>query len=283
MSRFYKRRISYLPTFFSISLVLFLAGLLGLFILNANAMKKNIKENIELSLYFNDDVNEADILKTRDKLQSEPYVKKADYINKETGAKTWPMGAEGVKLLGFNPIPNSIDVHFKSGFVEFDSLKALKKALEKNPGVREVQFDEDVVSNIDKYVQTAGIVLISMALLMSVVSIALINSAIRLNMYSRRFLIKSMQLVGATKNFIRRPIIMTGVVTGIASAVFAAILLGTCMYFLKRKFDFLFILNDYIQMGALLAGMLAIGALITGLSSYFAINKYLKLKLDDLF
>jgi len=283
MSRFYKRRISYLPTFFSISFVLFLGGLLGYFILNANAMKRNIKENIELSLYFNDNVSEADILKTRDKLQTEPYVKKAEYISKEEGVKIWPLGAEGVKLLGFNPIPNSIDVHFNSGFVVFDSLKTLKKALEKNPGIREVQFDENVVENIDKYVQTAGIILISLALMMGIVSIALINSAIRMNMYSRRFLIKSMQLVGATKNFIRRPIISTGIITGLCSAIFAALLLSALIYFIKQKFDFLFMIDNYLEIGALLAGMLILGVLITGLSSYFAINKYLKLKLDDLF
>jgi cell division transport system permease protein len=283
MSRFYKRRISYLPTFFSISLVLFLAGLLGYFIMNANAMKSSIKENVELSLYFNDNISEADILKTRDKLQAEPYVKKADYISKEDGVKIWPLGAEGVKLLGFNPIPNSIDVHFNSGFVVFDSLKSLKIALQKNPGIRDVQFDEDVVENIDKYVQTAGIVLISLALMMGLVSIALINSAIRLNMYSRRFLIKSMQLVGATKNFIRRPIINTGIITGLCSAAFAAVLLTGFIYFIKHKFGFLFMLDNYIQIGALLLGMILMGILITGLSSYFAINKYLKLKLDDLF
>ncbi len=283
MSRFYKRRISYLPTFFSISFVLFLGGLLGYFILNANAMKRNIKENIELSLYFNDNVSEADILKTRDKLQTEPYVKKAEYISKEDGVKIWPLGAEGVKLLGFNPIPNSIDVHFNSGFVVFDSLKILKTALEKNPGIREVQFDENVVENIDKYVQTAGIILISLALMMGIVSIALINSAIRMNMYSRRFLIKSMQLVGATKNFIRRPIISTGIITGLCSAVFAAILLSTFIYFIKQKFNFLFMIDNYLEIGSLLVGMLILGVLITGLSSYFAINKYLKLKLDDLF
>jgi cell division transport system permease protein len=283
MARFYKRRISYLPTFFSISLVLFLAGLLGLFLLNANAMKESIKENVEMSIFFKDEVAVPDILAIQKKLSAERYVKDATYIDKETGAKLWPLGAQGVKLLGFNPIPNSIDVHFKSGFVAFDSLNSLKTSLEKNPGIREIQFDHDVVSNIDKFVRTTGIVLAGLALLMALISIALINSAIRLNMYSRRFLIKSMQLVGATKNFIRRPFIVTGVVTGICSALFAGVLLGIGIYIVSRKFEYLLVLNNYMQMGIILIGLLVMGTLIAGLSSYFAINKYLKLKLDDLF
>jgi cell division transport system permease protein len=283
MARFYKRRISYLPTFFSISLVLFLAGLLGLFLLNANAMKESIKENVEMSIFFKDEVTVPDILAIQKKLSAERYVKDATYIDKETGAKLWPLGAQGVKLLGFNPIPNSIDVHFKSGFVAFDSLNSLKTSLEKNPGIREIQFDHDVVSNIDKFVRTTGIVLAGLALLMALISIALINSAIRLNMYSRRFLIKSMQLVGATKNFIRRPFIVTGIVTGICSALFAGVLLGIGIYIVSRKFEYLLVLNNYMQMGIILLGLLVMGTLIAGLSSYFAINKYLKLKLDDLF
>lgn len=283
MARFYKRRISYLPTFFSISLVLFLAGMLGLFIVNANIMKEKIKEDVALSIYFNDEVSEPDIIKVQKKLETEHYVKDAKYISKEEGVKLWPLGEQGVKLLGFNPIPNSIDVHFKPGFVVFDSLNAIKTALEKNPGVREVQFDQNVVANIDKFVRIAGIVLGSLALLMALVSIALINSAIRLNMYSRRFLIKSMQLVGATKNFIRRPFIMTGLITGVCSAVFAGILLSGSIYFLSKKFDFMVMLNDQVQLGIVLLSLLIAGALISILSSYFAINKYLKLKLDDLF
>jgi len=246
-------------------------------------MKEKIKEDVALSIYFSDEVTEPDIIKVQEKLESEHYVKEAKYISKEEGVKLWPLGAQGVKLLGFNPIPNSIDVHFNPGFVVFDSLNAVKTALEKNPGVREVQFDQNVVANIDRFVSIAGIVLGLLALLMALISIALINSAIRLNMYSRRFLIKSMQLVGATKNFIRKPFIFTGLITGICSALFAGALLSACIYLLSRKFDFLSMLNNYVEMGIVVLAMLIAGALITGLSSYFAINKYLKLKLDDLF
>jgi cell division transport system permease protein len=283
VSRFYKRRISYLPTFLSISMVLFLAGLIGLLIMNANKMKETIKEDIALSIYFKDSVPEADILKMQKQFEEKPNVIGAKYISKEEGAKLWPMGAEGIKLLGFNPIPNTLDIHFKSEFVVFDSLNTLKTSIENMPGVRDVQFDQDVVDNLDKYVRVTGIVLVSLAVLMCLISIALINSAIRLNMYSRRFLIKSMQLVGATKNFIRRPFILTGIVTGLCSAILAALLLTGSIYYFQNKFGFLIIYNTYLQTAILLGGLLIIGVLISGLSSYFAINKYLKLKLDDLF
>jgi cell division transport system permease protein len=295
MSRFYKRRISYLPTFFSISLVLFLAGLLGFFVLNGNGIKEKIREDIALSIYFKDTVSEAAMMQIRDRLKAQPFVKDAAYISKEEGAKNWPLGKEGVKLLGFNPIPNSIDVHFQPGFVAYDSLNNLKASLEKNTAVRDVDFDKNVVENIDFIVRRAGIILASLALLFSLVSIALINNAIRLNMYSRRFLIKSMQLVGATKNFIRRPFILTGIITGAISALFAATLLIAFIFFGNKYSLMSFSVNMFswanesvnhniwLQSALIMLAMLAVGVLITGLSSYFAINKYLKLKLDDLF
>jgi cell division transport system permease protein len=280
-----RRRVSYIPTFFSISLVLFLTGLFGLFILNANALKQSIKEDVQLSLYFKDNVNEADIMRIKTKLETEPYVKSAIYISKDQALKKWEKdnGDNPDSLLGFNPFPNSVDVHFKAGFVALDSLNKLKTTLEKNPIVREVNYNKVVVDNIDRYVGMAGIILISLALIMAIVSIMLIYSAIRLTMYSRRFLIKSMQLVGATKNFIRKPFIARGITVGLSGGIFACLLITGGLYLLVKKFPFFAVLQDYSQLSILLLFILILGVCISGLSSYFAINKYLKLKLDDLY
>jgi cell division transport system permease protein len=193
------------------------------------------------------------------------------------------MGAEGIKLLGFNPIPNSIEVHFRSGFVAIDSLNMVKTALEKNPGVREAAFDNDVVSNLDKTMRLAELLLLGLSLLIAVLSIGLINSAIRLNMYARRFLIKSMQMVGATRNFIRKPFILAGIAIGFCGALFAACLLIASVMLIPEKFRLLFAIHSYFEPAVLLFSLIIMGVLIAGLSSYFAINKYLKLKLDDLF
>lgn len=280
-----RRRVSYIPTFFSISLVLFLTGLFGLFILNANALKQSIKEDVQLSLYFKDNVNEADIMRIQGKLETEPYVRTAVYISKDAALKKWERdnGDNPDSLLGFNPFPNSVDVHFRAGFVAIDSLNKLKTDLEKNPAVREVNYNKVVVDNIDRYISMAGLILISLALIMAIVSIMLIYSAIRLTMYSRRFLIKSMQLVGATKNFIRKPFIVKGVAIGLGGGIFACLLIVAGLYMLVRKFPFFSVLQDYTQLGILLVIILILGVCISGLSSYFAINKYLKLKLDDLY
>lgn len=280
-----RRRISYLPTFFSISLVLFLAGLFGMFLLHANALKDIAKQNVQLNIYFKDDAQEADIVRMQKKLENEPYVIKATFVSKDEGLRNWQkdMGESPQEMLGFNPFPNSIDVHFKPDFVTVDSLEVLKKQLEKNMDVREVTYDKIVVDNIDRNVKTVGIILLSLALLMAAVSIALINNTIRLTLYSKRFIIKSMQLVGATQGFIRRPFIYRGFSVGLLSSIFASLLLLGTLYVLTENFKDLAMLQNYLHIGILLLGLGVLGMLISGLSSYLAINKYLKMKLDDLF
>jgi cell division transport system permease protein len=281
----FRRRFSYFPAFFSISLVLFLAGLFGLFIIHAGSIKDYIKENVQLSIYFKDDVKTDDIQSLRAKLAAEHYVRDAKFISKEDGLKLLEqeIGGNQEEVLGYNPVPNTIDIYFKPDYVAADSLSRLKAELEKNISIREVSYDAPVVQNIDRNVRIAAIVLLSLALLMSLVSIALINNTIRLTFYSKRFTIKSMQLVGATRNFIRQPFIFRGAALGLCSSVFACALLVGVLYAVNTRLVDLSQITNKVYVAGLMILVLLTGVFISSLSSYFAVNRYLRLKLDELF
>jgi cell division transport system permease protein len=283
--QFRKRTVSYIPAFLSITLVIFLAGLFGIFLLHAGKLKKEIKENLQLNVYFKDDAREADIIRLQKQLEAMRNVINVKYTSKEEALKKWQqdLGENPMSVLDFNPFPNSLDVRFQSDYVAVDSLENVKHLLERNLSVREVTYDKAIVSNIDRNIKMVGLILLSVALLMGLVSITLINNTIRLTLYSKRFLIKSMQFVGATKNFIRRPFIIKGILIGFLSGIFAALLLMITLYLVTYYFPNLEALQNYIQIGLLHFLLIIIGIAVTGLSSYFAINRYLKLKLDDLF
>lgn len=283
--QFKKRTVSYLPAFLSITLVIFLGGLFGIFLLHAGKLKKEIKENLQLNVYFKDDAREADIIRLQKQMEAIPYVIGVKYTSKDEALKKWQqdLGENPMSVLDFNPFPNSLDVRFQSDYVAVDSLEQIKNKLEKNLSVREVTFDKAIVSNIDRNIKMVGLILLSFALLMGLVSITLINNTIRLTLYSKRFLIKSMQFVGATQNFIRRPFIIKGILLGFLSGIFAALLLMLTLYIVTYYFPNLEALQNYIHIGLLLFLIIIIGIAVSGLSSYFAINRYLKLKLDDLF
>ncbi|MCX6350407.1 MAG: permease-like cell division protein FtsX [Bacteroidetes bacterium] len=280
-----RRIISYLPAFLSISMVMFLAGLFGIFLMHVSSIKKEIKENILLSVYFKDEVKQADILRLQKELEAKQFVLKAEYISKEQGLKYWKddLGKNPQDLLGFNPFPNSLDVKFKEEYVNDLHLNTLKKQLEENLFVREVSYDVDIVKNIDHNIRMIGLILLSISLLMIFVSLALINNTIRLTLYSKRFLIKSMQYVGATWWFIRRPFIMQGVILGLASGLFACTLLATTLSLVYHYFPVLNVLDGYLSIIVTLFVITITGMFISGVSSYFALNRYLRMKLDDLF
>ncbi len=240
---------------------------------------------MELDIYYKDDAKEADIISMKNQMESRKSIRKANYISKEGALKYWQteMGDDPVKILGFNPLPNSVELTFNADFVTVDSLENLKKDIDKNIIVRESTYNKTLVENIDRNVNIAGVVLLSLALLMAFVSITLINSTMRLTLYSRRFLIKSMQLVGATQNFIRLPFVRRGLVIGGVSSVVACLMLVTTLSYINGKFPDIAVIQNYLEIGLFLLGLMALGIIITALSSYFAINKYLAMKLDDLF
>jgi cell division transport system permease protein len=285
--KYYRKRLrsSYITTVVSISLVLFMLGLLGLTILHARKLSDYVKENIGFSIIMKDNIKEAGIIKLQKILDATEYVKSTKYITKEEAAKEFAaeLGEDFTSFLGYNPLLPTIEVRFNAEYANNDSLAVIKKKILEDSNVKEVFYQESLVDVVNKNVRKISFILFGFSLLLMVIAIALINNTIRLSVYSKRFLIRSMQLVGATRRFISRPFIMIGILQGVIGAIVAILLLIGIIYIAQRELPELVSLQD-IDMFLSLFGMVILsGILISWLSNYFAVRKYIRLKTDSLY
>ncbi|MBC8342821.1 MAG: cell division protein FtsX [Bacteroidetes bacterium] len=279
-----RKRATYFSTLLSITLVLFLIGLFGLLVIYAEQLKNFLKENLQVSVFFIDDAKEADILRLQNMIDHESFVKLTNYIDKEEAKQimTIELGEDADKLLGFNPFPASLDVYFNANYARVDSVEQFKTEMEIFPFVKEVSYQKVILENIDKYVRIGGLAILGFTIIFFLIAMILINNTIRLTLYSKRFLIKSMQLVGGTKGFIRRPFIYKAVTYGFIGGVIANLLLAGFLYAFSNWLPFALsgnLMNNFI----LSVSILLVGIIITFLSSYYSVNKYLRTKLDDLY
>ena len=285
--KYAKRRLrsSYITTIISIALVLFVLGLLGLIILHTQKLSDYVKENIGFSIIMKDNVKEAGILKLQKTLDANSSVKSTEYITKEQAAKDFEevLGEDFVKFIGYNPLRPSIEVKFKASYANNDSIHKIRKKILHNKYVKEVYYQESLVDAINKNVKKIGIILLGFSLLMLIISIGLINNTIRLAVYSKRFLIRSMKLVGATYSFISGPFVRKGIIQGIVGAFLAILLLAGVIYVAYLDMPEIVDLHDVDIYGTLFLGVIALGILITLFSSYFATRKYIKIKTDKLY
>ena len=283
--RIKRRKVSYLSTTVSITLVLFLVGLFTLMVYHANQIKNILKENVQVSINFMDDVNEPDIFKIKNRLEEKKSIRSIEYISKEKAQKIMAekLGEDADEILGYNPYPPSLDIYFNAGYIHPDTLNTFKNKWEANNKVRDVFYQEVVVNNIDRFVRIAGLIVLSLAVIFLLIAVALINSTIRLNLYAKRFLIKSMQLVGATRWFIRKPFILRSMAHGLIGGLIATLLLILVVYFFQGRIPVINFFNHFTFYLAVSGMLLVLGVLITGFSSLFSINKYLKMKLEDLY
>ncbi len=282
-----KRRLisSYFSVVLSISLVLFLLGLLGLLVLNTKKVADHFKEQIALTVYLKDQANEVEVNQLKQSLALAEYTKEATYVSKEDAAEDHAnvIGEDFMEFLGYNPLQNSIDVYLLADYVSPEQLEDITAEIEEKSFVEEVTYDKPLISllhdNVTKI--TFWILIVSAAFL--VISILLINSSIRLSVYSKRFVIKTMQMVGATKRFIRRPFIWKNIQLGFLGSILAIAALGFVLYNLDKAFPELMILDQEILLAALFIGIFVIGIFISWLSTFFATQRFLNLKTDDLF
>ncbi len=285
--RYTRRRLhsSYITTVVSISLVLFMLGLFGLIILHTKRLSDYVKENIGFSIIMKDNVREAGIIKLQKTLDATPYVKSTQYITKEEAAKefTKEFGEDFTSFLGYNPLLPTIEVHFNADYANNDSLSVIKEYILSNNNVKEVYYQESLVDAVNKNVRKIGIIILVFTTLLMVIAIALINNTIRLSVYSKRFIIRSMQLVGATHRFIRKPFIVKGVVQGIIGALIAILILMGIVYVSQREFPELINLQDTNTFLILFGLVILLGVLISWLSNFFAVRKYIKIKSDHLY
>jgi cell division transport system permease protein len=266
-------------------LVLFITGLLGYIILNTSKLSNYVKENIGFSIILKDDVNEVDILQLKKNLDASRFTKSVIYVTKEEAAKMMleDLGEDFVTFLGYNPLLASIEIKLNAQYANNDSIGKIKANLEKNPNIKEIFYQKNLVDVINENVRKISIFLVAVASLLLLIAIALINNTIKLSIYSKRFLIKSMQLVGATASFIRRPFVLNGVFQGFLASIIASLMLSLSILYSQQQIPELFAFNDIQNILIIYIGMLLIGVFISWISTTFAVKKYLKLKTGDLY
>lgn len=280
-----KTKTFYISTIISISLVLLMVGLLGLIILHARSLSNYVKENIVMSVIVNENANEVEVLQFQKELNANAIVKSTQYVSQELAAKNLSkdLGEDFVKFLGFNPLLSSIDIYLKAEYANNESIQQLEKGIKKNKFVKEVFYQESLVDLVNNNIRTISLIILGFGLVLLLIAIALINNTIRLAMYSQRFLIKSMQLVGATKNFIRKPFLITGIIHGLLGGLISIALLIATLYFVQKEIPELIILENYTEFAFLFVFVISIGVLISFISTYMAVTKYLNLKIYDLY
>lgn len=269
----------------SLSLVLFMLALVGWFLMNTKKLSDYYKENIGFQIYLKETASPSDIEKLRKDMDAAVYVKSAIYKSKEEAAEEMKKetGDDFVAFLGYNPLPVSININLKSEYANPDSVAWIEKEINTNRIVREVVYQKVLIENVNANAKKIGLVILFFAGLLIVVAVGLINNTIRLSIYSKRFLIRTMYLVGATQGFIRKPFIVKGIINGIISAVCAMALLGTFIFIVTRYIPELLIVQDENWLLMLFGIVILIGILISGLSSALSVRRYLRLKAEDLY
>ncbi|OCX54674.1 cell division protein FtsX [Mucilaginibacter sp. PPCGB 2223] len=280
-----KTKSIYISTVFGIAMVLLMVGLLGLILVHANRLSNYVKENIVLNIIVDDGAREPDVLQLQKQLQTNPAVKNAQYVPKEIAARNLQkdLGEDFVSFLGYNPLPESIDVYLNADYANNAAIDKFKAQLLKNPVVKEVKYQASLVDMMNQKLASISLIILAFTAIFLVVSVALINNTIRLAIYSQRFLIKSMQLVGATKGFIRKPFLLYGIWHGLLGGLIAIILLVGMLYLATIQIPDLVILQNYTEFALVFLVVIGIGIFISGFSTYLAVSKFLRLKIYDLY
>lgn len=280
-----KTKTIYISTVISIALVLLMTGLLGLILIHTKNLSNYVKENIVVNIIVNEGAKEVDILALQKEADTNPSVLKTQYVSKELAARnlTKDLGEDFVEFLGYNPLLSSIDVYMKAEYANNASIEMLRKQLSKNPLVKEVIYQKSLVDIVNQNIRVIGLVILAFAVILLIIAIALINNTISLAIYSQRFLIKSMQLVGATKGFIRKPFVTYGILHGMLAGLIAIILLLLTLFLAQQQVPELVILQNWFEFIIVFVGVITVGILISGLSTYFAVSRYLDQKIYDLY
>jgi cell division transport system permease protein len=265
--------------------VLFLVGLLGLILLKTNSITKHFKEKIAITVFLNDDAKNSDVEILQAELNNAEYTKSVTYISKDEAAKryTEDIGEDFVEFLGENPLKNAIDVSLKSDFVTPEKMEEIEKSLVIRSIVAEVTYDKPLIELLSKNITKLSFWMLLFSALFTLIAVVLINSSIRLSVYSKRFTIKTMQMVGATKRFIRIPFILQSVKLGIVGGLVAVGGLMAFIIYMNRVVPEIELLTDYKILGILFVGIIVLGILITWLSTFFATQRFLNLRTDELY
>tara|TARA_B110000240_G_scaffold173299_1_gene198952 strand:+ start:7250 stop:8128 length:879 start_codon:yes stop_codon:yes gene_type:complete len=282
-----KRRLqsSYISVVISIALVLFMVGVLGLVLLKSTSVANRVKEKVAMTLFIKEKVTQKQIKTFRESLLKEAFTKKVIYTSKSQAAKKYSkeIGEDFLKFLGENPLKNGVDIYLKADFVTPEKMEELEKRFQKNAFVADVSYDKPLINLLTKNIKRISFWLLVLSSFFGLVAMILINSSIRLSIYAKRFNIKTMQMVGATKGFIRKPFIWRSIKLGMIGAFLALIGLAFIVYYLDKYIPSLNFLEDYITLGYIAGGVILSAFVITMLSTFFATQRFLNLQTDELY
>lgn len=280
-----KLRSSYLTLIVSVSLVLFLLGILGLVLINAKELSDYFRESLSFSVWLKDDTKEADIRMLQKDLDAKHYVKSTEYISKDEAAENMKeeLGEDFISFLGDNPLPPSIDVYLISSYTVPDSVSKIEKYILQYPFVREVLIPESLLFLINENVNKISLFLLVISSFLFLISLTIINNTIRLSVYSKRFLIRTMQLVGATRAFIRKPFVVQSAFHGLLAALVAIVLLLALLYLIEKEFFMMFTFENMELLILLGVILILTGILINIISTWLSVNRYLSISEDKLY
>ncbi len=285
--QYQKRKLisSYFSVVLSIALVLFLLGVLGLLVLNTKKMADHFKEQITISVFLKESAKKVEIEQLQKSITMAEYTKSAIYVSKEEAAEVHSkeIGENFMDFLGYNPLKNSIDISLNADFVTPEKLAEIAEELSAKGYVDEVSYDKPLVGLLNDNVKKISFWILVASAIFTFIAVLLINSSIRLSIYSKRFIIKTMQMVGATKTFIRRPFIWTNIKLGMLGSVIALLALGGVLYYVNENFPDLGLFDSPTILIFLFVGVFALGLLISLISTYFATQRFLNLQTDDLY
>jgi cell division transport system permease protein len=285
--RYQRRKLisSYFSVTLSIALVLFLLGVLGLLVLNTQKLADHFKEEITLSVFLKDSAKDVEISQLQKSLVMADYTKSAVFVSKDEAAEqhSEDIGENFMEFLGYNPLKNSIDVNLNAAFVSSVQVDSIARDIGSHSFVEEVSYDRPTLDLLTENVRRVGLGILVASAVFTLIAVLLINSSIRLSIYSKRFIIKTMQMVGATKSFIRKPFIWTNIKLGMLGALLALLALAGLLAYLDQNFPQLGLLEDVPQLILVFGGVFVAGALISLASTYFATQRFLNLRTDDLY
>lgn len=276
---------SYFFSILGVASLLILIGVFGWLVINGSKLQNYFRSNVEVQVYLKDDASKEDVDNLISYIKSQPYADSAEYVSKDQAKERYAQEdpEEWDKILNFNPLPASVDFNLKPEFVSKDTLNNIVADLSQKNNVKEVSFPENVVVNLNSTVRNIGWALLGIVIFLGILVLVLIDNTIKLAMFSNRFLIKTMQMVGATRWFISRPFDIKAVVNGLISALIAIGALILIIWGAEEWLPEIKVLRDYTLLGLLFVGIIAIGIIITFISTHRSVTKYLKMKLDDLY
>lgn len=282
-----KKRIftSWITSLVSISLVLTMLGFLSIILINGQQLSDYVREKIGFTLVLHDNVKPADIKKLQERLNNSKFVKSTRYVDKETASKelTQQLGEDFSGFLGYNPLFESIEVKLYASYTKTDSLQILEKKFLTYPQVKEVFYQKDLVQVINQNIRKISFIVLVISTLLTIIFIALINNTIRISVYARRFTINTMQMVGASNAFIRKPFIKQSLLMGFYGAIIANIVLAGGVYAYRNQLVGLGTPDNMYNLGLVFLIVFFLGLVFAWISTLFAVNKFLKMKFDEMF